>query len=73
MFVVASGKYPPELMWNPRRGYTCTQCDWEMKVHIQPELPRADDELLQRVREAFAAHVAEKHTQGRAKATEQLA
>jgi hypothetical protein len=62
MVVVAIGQYPPELMWNPTRGYSCTQCNWEMKVHIQPELPPNDDKTLQAVREAFAGHVAEKHS-----------
>jgi len=57
------GKHSPELVWNPRRGYSCSDCDWKLKVHIQPELPPEGDMVLQMVREQFERHAQETHGQ----------
>ena len=59
----------PELVWNPKRGYYCSACEWTKRVHIQPQLPE-DDAISEWVREEFAAHVRDKHADARGSASE---
>lgn len=50
------------LVWNPKKGYSCSVCSWTRRVHIQNRLPE-DDELAEAVRKEFDDHIREKHPQ----------